>query len=101
MEAFALRYLNGNNPEDPRASPFVQVPLGMPPISRFGRMSCCWTIPSRYAKAAAASGATVKLDIWEGMHHVFQHVVDELGSSRRAMDLAGEFLANLFPSAKR
>ncbi len=101
VKAFALRYLNGNNPEDPRASPFVQVPVGMPPIYiQVGTDELLLDDSLRYAKAAAASGATVKLDIWEGMHHVFQHAVDELGSSRRAMDSAGEFFISLFVNSQ-
>ncbi len=50
----------------------------------------------RYAKAAVERGANVTLEIWEGMLHTFQHCVEQLASSRRALDLASEFLIQQF-----
>lgn len=50
----------------------------------------------RYAAHAASHGARVRLDLWEDLHHVFQLNVDELASSRRALDEAAPFLIGCF-----
>jgi acetyl esterase/lipase len=47
----------------------------------------------RYATAAAHAGGTVRLEIWQGMHHVFQLNIEQLASARRALKGAGDFLA--------
>jgi epsilon-lactone hydrolase len=47
----------------------------------------------RYAKAAAERGGEVRLDIHEGLHHVFQRSTSELPSARRALDAAAGFIA--------
>jgi hypothetical protein len=38
-------------------------------------------------------------DIWEELHHVFQLNVEELASSRRALDLAAAFVQRCFNEA--
>jgi epsilon-lactone hydrolase len=40
----------------------------------------------------------VELEIWEGMHHVFQLDVAHLESSRDAFDRVGRFLTHAFDS---
>ena len=47
----------------------------------------------RYAVAAAGRSGEVSLDIYEGLHHVFQIAVEELPSARVALDAAAEFLS--------
>ena len=42
------------------------------------------------------AGVSVDLEIFEGMHHVFQLDVDHLESSRVALDRAARFLRNTF-----
>jgi hypothetical protein len=41
-------------------------------------------------------GADVTLEIWEGLHHVFQQHTEEFVSSRKALDASAEFLLRLF-----
>jgi monoterpene epsilon-lactone hydrolase len=46
----------------------------------------------RYAELAAAKGGEVHLDVFEGLHHVFQRAVADLPSAGRALDDAARFL---------
>ena len=46
----------------------------------------------RYAVEARKAGAAITLEVWQGMHHVFQLDVNVLASSRRALDRAAAFL---------
>jgi acetyl esterase/lipase len=47
----------------------------------------------RYAQAAAGKGGEVQLDVFEGLHHVFQGATRDLPSARRALDAAAAFLS--------
>jgi len=97
VQGLATRYLGNTHPEDPRASPLYGVPFGMPPLYiQVGSNEILLDDSVRYAKAAVERGANVTLEIWEGMHHTFQHCVEQLASSRRALDLASEFLIQQF-----
>jgi acetyl esterase/lipase len=50
----------------------------------------------RYAAAARSRGNSVNLEIWEGMHHVFQAQTDVLRSSNAALDRVARFLREQF-----
>jgi acetyl esterase/lipase len=54
----------------------------------------------QFAARAAAAGVPVQLEIWEGMHHVFQLDVAHLESSRTALDRAARFLAVAFQPSR-
>lgn len=45
-----------------------------------------------YARAAAAFGTTVRLEIYEGMHHVFQQGAGCLQAANDALDRVGDFI---------
>jgi monoterpene epsilon-lactone hydrolase len=47
----------------------------------------------RYAQAAATKGGEVRLDVFEGLHHVFQGATNDLPTARRALDAAATFLS--------
>ncbi len=47
----------------------------------------------RYAQAAADKGGEVQLEIYEGLHHVFQNEVKDLPTARRALDAVAAFLS--------
>jgi hypothetical protein len=53
----------------------------------------------RYATAAGARGGVVHLDIYEGLHHVFQRSTVELASARDALDNAARFIATHWTAA--
>jgi len=90
----AAAYLGCADPEDPRASPLFGAMNGLPPLLiQVGSDEILLDDSRRFALAAVNAGGTVRLEIWEGMHHVFQLNLEQLVSARRALDGAGEFLA--------
>lgn len=93
LEDAATTYLSGANPQDGRASPLYQIPEWLPPVAiQVGRDELLLDDARRYAQAAAEKGGQVKLDIFEGLHHVFQSSVAELPAARFALDEAAAFL---------
>jgi epsilon-lactone hydrolase len=90
----AAAYLNGADPRDGRASPLYAIPARLPPLAiQVGTDELLLDDALRYAKAAAERGGEVRLDIHEGLHHVFQRSTSELPSARRALDAAAGFIA--------
>jgi acetyl esterase/lipase len=89
----AAAYLGSANPADPRASPLYDVPEHLPPIAlQVGTDELLLDDARRYAAAAAQRGNTVQLEIYEGLHHVFQRSTDELESARYALDQIARFI---------
>ncbi|WP_144640541.1 alpha/beta hydrolase [Bordetella genomosp. 13] len=96
----ARKYLGDYDATDPLASPLYGSLLGMPPLLvQVGRDERLLDDARQYTERAAASGVHVQLEIWEGMHHVFQLDVAHLESSRRALDRAARFLRDAFDHA--
>ena len=54
----------------------------------------------RYAVEARKAGAPITIELWQGMHHVFQLDVKTLASSRQALDRAAVFLRSGSPAVK-
>ena len=95
LQAAAATYLDGADPHDGRASPLYAVPDMLPPLAiQVGSNELLLDDARRYAAAAAASGGKVQLDIFEGLHHVFQRSTDALPQARAALDAAGSFLSS-------
>ena len=89
----AANYLGDANPKDIRAAPIFGVPDGLPPLAiQVGSDELLLDDARCYAVLAAAKGGEVRLDVFEGMHHVFQRCVEDLACARRAFDLAADFL---------
>lgn len=79
--------------DDPRASPLFDIPSDLAPILiQVGTEEILLDDSRRYAAAARKAGASITLEVWQGMHHVFQLDVKTLASSRRALDHAANFL---------
>jgi epsilon-lactone hydrolase len=90
----AATYLNGADPKDPRASPLYSVPDKLPPLAvQVGSDELLLDDARRYAAAADKKGGEVRLDIFEGLHHVFQRSVKDLPTARRALDEAAAFVS--------
>lgn len=88
----AADYLNGSDPTTPSASPLYGVPKELPPLAiQVGSDELLFDDATRYANSAAALGGEVHLDIYEGMHHVFQSNI-ELEAARHALDAAAVFI---------
>ncbi len=94
LEGAAAAYLGGADPKEGRASPLYAVPETLPPIAiQVGADELLLDDATRYAAAAAEKGGEVRLDIFEGLHHVFQRSAAELPSAARALDDAAEFIS--------
>jgi epsilon-lactone hydrolase len=95
LQGAAKAYLGAADPRDPRASPFHAIPRGLPPLLvQVGTDELLLDDARRYAAGARAAGADVRLDVFEGMHHVFQRAVAELPAAARALDDAMAFVAS-------
>ena len=93
LAAAAASYLGGADPRDGRASPLHAIPAVLPPLLlQVGRDELLLDDARRYAALAAERGGEVRLDVYEGLHHVFQRAVGELSAARRALDDAGAFI---------
>ena len=98
----AKAYAGATDPREPKVSPLYDVPRELPPIYiQVGTRELLLDDARRYAATAASQGVRVQLDIWEELHHVFQLNVQELASSRRALDLAAAFVQRCFNQGQR
>ena len=94
LRASAAAYTGSVPARDPRASPLFGDVSGIPPtLIQVGSDEVLLDDSHRYADAVEKAGGEVHLEIWQGMHHVFQLNVTELFSARAALDNAGWFLA--------
>lgn len=91
----ATAYLGGLPPDDPRASPLFDTTADLPPLLiQVGSDEVLLDDSLRYADRVERAGGSVRLEVWQGMHHVFQLNVAELVSARAALDSAASFLAD-------
>ena len=90
----ATTYLGTADPTDGRASPLHSVPDVLPPIAiQVGTDELLFDDSTRYAAAAAQKGGEVRIELYEGLHHVFQRCVVELPAARKALDAAAAFVS--------
>lgn len=81
----------------PLASPLYGDLKGLPPLLiQVGTDERLLDDSRQFADRASQAGVPVQLEIWEGMHHVFQLDVAHLESSRTALDRAAGFLRDAF-----
>ena len=92
LEAASV-YLAGADSRDGRASPLYAISDNLPPIAiQVGGDERLLDDSRRYATVAAARGGVVHLDVFEGLHHVFQRSTTELLAARKALDDAAAFI---------
>ncbi len=97
LQDCARKYLGKTDARDPLASPLFSGMHHLPPLLiQVGTDERLLDDSRQYADRALKAGVSVQLEIWEGMHHVFQLDVAHLESSRRALDHAADFLLNAF-----
>jgi acetyl esterase/lipase len=90
----AAAYLAGADPKDGQASPLYAVPENLPPLLiQVGGDEVLLDDARRYAQTAADRGGEVQLDVFEGLHHVFQNAAKDLPAARRALDAVAAFLS--------
>ncbi len=80
-------------PDDPRVSPLFGAVGTLPPLLiQAGTDEILLDDSRRLAERVTAAGGTVRLEVWQGMHHVFHLNVEQLVSARKALDNAADFL---------
>jgi monoterpene epsilon-lactone hydrolase len=93
-ESLVAAYVGPNESRDPRASPLFGDPTGLPPVQLIaGDAETLLDDSVRYADGASAAGVDVRLDIWDGMPHVFLTSVGQLRAADEALSVVGAFLA--------
>ncbi|MFJ3522579.1 alpha/beta hydrolase [Pseudomonas sp. NPDC090203] len=100
LKQCARHYLAGADPADPRASPLFASLEGLPPLLiQAGSDERLLDDSRQFAARARSAGVQVDLEIWEGMHHVFQLDLAHLHSSASALDRTAGFLRGAFNAA--
>ena len=95
LDGLAASYLDGRNARDPDASPLFGIPKELPPVYiQVGSEELLRDDSTRYAELAAAKGTDVRLDIYDGLHHVFQRDIGVLDTARVAVERASAFIAS-------
>jgi epsilon-lactone hydrolase len=86
-------YLDGADAASAPASPISLDVHGLPPLRlHVGDDEMLLDDSRRFAQQAAAAGVDVRLDVWEGMLHVFPTALDVFEASRTALDEVAAFL---------
>jgi acetyl esterase/lipase len=99
LQDCARKYLGSTDSRNPLASPLFGDLSGLPPLLiQVGTDERLLDDSRQYAERAMQAGVSVQLEIWEGMHHVFQLDVAHLESSRSALSRAARFLLSAFNS---
>jgi acetyl esterase/lipase len=102
LEDCARRYLAGADPRDKRASPLFASLHDLPRLYvQVGSEEILLDDSRRFAEAATDAGVEVRLEVWEGLHHVFPLDCAELYSSRHALDRVSDFLRVAFADDRR
>ena len=97
LQACARKYLGAASASDPLASPLFGELRGLPPLLiQVGMDDRLLDDSRRFAYRAAKAGVPVQLEIWEGMHHVFQLDVLCIECAGLALDNAARFLRGAF-----
>jgi len=93
----AQKYLGSFSAFDPLASPLLGNLQKLPPLLiQVGKDERLLDDSRQFAERAAEAGVAVQLEVWEGMHHVFQLDTAHLESSRSALNRAASFLLAAF-----
>lgn len=94
LRACAAGYLGTAAATDPRASPLFDKDMHLPPtLIQVGMDEVLLDDSRRFAEKAVVAGSNVVLEEWQGMHHVFQLNLEQLGTARQALDRAAAFLS--------
>jgi acetyl esterase/lipase len=92
-------YLGETDPTNPLASPLYGDLHGLPPIRiHVGDEEVLLDDSRRYVERAVAAGVDARLDVWMGMPHGFVTGVGMYNAAQKALNSAGEFLAERLES---
>jgi acetyl esterase/lipase len=91
---WASDYLGGASPRTPLAAPLYSDFRGLAPLLiQVGSAETLLDDAVRLAAAAGAAGVETRLEIWPEMIHVWHFFHPLLGEARRALTIAGGFIA--------
>jgi epsilon-lactone hydrolase len=97
LDAMAQAYLGGLDARDPLASPVFGDFAGLAPILiQVGSEEALLGDSLRVAEVAGLARVAVRLEIWPEMIHVFQAFSGQLQAGRRAIAVAGAWMAERF-----
>ncbi len=89
----AALYLAGENPRHPLASPYYADLRGLPPLLiQVGTEETLLEDAHRLEQRAKNAGVAVKLDVFDGMPHVWHVFAAYLPEAQHAIDQIGEFV---------
>lgn len=96
LQDCARKYLGSAGATNSLASPLFGDLQGLPPLLiQVGTDERLLDDSHQFADRASKAGVSVDLEIWEGLHHVFQLDVAHLESSGVALDRAARFLTRV------
>jgi epsilon-lactone hydrolase len=100
LDEAARQYLGNRDRRDRKASPLFGEFTGLPPILiQVGEDEILLDDARRTAEAIRAQGGDVRLDVWQGMTHVFSSNL-QLEASKQALDQIGFFVRARFDESK-
>jgi len=86
-------YLAGASPSDPRASPFLAEPSGLPPLLiHVAEDELLRDDALRFAAHARAAGVETKLSLWPEVPHCWQLAQGVMAEARASLQEAADFL---------
>jgi epsilon-lactone hydrolase len=91
---FSSRYLAGQSPTDPRASPLFADVTGLPPVLiQVGDRECFFGDAVRMHQTLVSAGVDSELSVWKGMFHVWHLYWPILSEGREAIARIAGFIA--------
>lgn len=95
-------YLRDTDPRDPYVSPLYADLHGLPPILiQVGSYELLLSDVTRFAEKAKQAGVTVRLEVWEGMQHVWQFGASILPEARQAIKQISQFVDDIYENETR
>ena len=96
----ARHYLKGSNPADPYASPVFGTMRDFPPIMvHAGSREILRDDASRLGELAAASNVPVSVEVYDGMHHLFQ-MSGTASEAKISLNRLGQFIRARTPETE-
>jgi monoterpene epsilon-lactone hydrolase len=95
---FAPAYLGTHDPANPLISPLFADLYGLPPtLIHVGNDEILLDDSIRLEEKLKASGVSARLDIWDGMWHVFQIFAPYVPEAQQAICQIGDFVSEQIP----
>jgi len=99
---YARAYVGEGDLKHPLASPLYADVRGLPPILiQVGERETLLDDATRMAGRLRAARVDVRIDIWDGMVHVWHFFAHQLDEGQQALDAAGAFIREKVRAASR